>query len=168
MFVRRLKVAESPLLCELDRFVGTLSVPGPPYFERGDWRKDVQRGHPAVDIPRPLNMRCQRLSLATQPSLPAGAVVSAANYYPVGGAGLGWHTDSANAGWRVYLARPLTNVSGLFITDEEVIEDVPGVALGFYVGDLGKSWHAVVADGPRFSIGVRVKHRRVAEELGIA
>jgi hypothetical protein len=65
--------------------------------------------------------------------LPVGTTISALNYYPSGGSGLGWHTDSVNPGWRVYVAQPLADVAGEFLTADEIIADEPGIALAFRV-----------------------------------
>ena len=176
MIVQRLTVATRPLLAMLSAFLGMLPLPAPPYAQVGDWRRDVTGGPPSVDRPRPLTFRREPLlarpstrTLATlvRSRLPAGTTISALNYYPAGGAGLGWHTDSANPGWRIYIAQPLTEVAGEFLTADEIIADAPGVALAFEVG-APESWHAVRTEGPRLSIGIRIRERAQLELLGLA
>jgi hypothetical protein len=165
MRVQRLKIADQALLSTLAAFLATVPAPRPPYAERGDWRRDVTGGPPSVDRPRPLTYR--RHPVATQrPTMPGGVAISAINYYPAGGSGLGWHTDSLNPGWRVYVAHPLTEVAGEFMTADEIIADEPGVALAFRVG-APESWHAVRTEGPRLSLGIRVRGRATLEALGL-
>ncbi len=78
------------------------------------------------------------------------------NYYPAGG-GIGWHTDSAQPGWRVYVFR-LLGVAGeyrhcQFLYDEHVFEEMQ--EFGGYVFEAGV-WHALRAWTPRLVCGFQV------------
>jgi hypothetical protein len=169
--VQRLTIADHAVLATVAAFVATLPVPRPPYHERGDWRRDVEAGPPAgVDRPKPFNFRRHSIPVSKGPTLPPGFTVSAINYYPVGGAGLGWHTDSVYPGWRIYVAQPLLlEAPGAFLFGPgAVLEDAPGQAIAFKItGDPGDSWHAVRAEGARFSVGIRIRDRAVAATLGL-
>jgi hypothetical protein len=97
------------------------------------------------------------------------AMLSALNYYPVGGGGLGWHTDTGHPGWRIYIARLLSPLPGVFKTPGREYVDEPGSALAFYVsGEPGDSWHAVRTDGPRFSLGIRFADGPTQRELRLS
>jgi hypothetical protein len=163
--VLRLAIAPHPMLRELAAYLATVAPPSPPYDEHGDWRADIAAGPPLEDRPKPLHYRRQFMKTPIRlPSMPDDTIVSALNYYPAGGAGLGWHTDRAE-GWRVYIGLPLTNVAGCFITREALFYDVDGFAVAFEAGP--QSWHAVRADGPRLSIGLRIRGGRTARLLGL-
>lgn len=166
MIVARLRIAEFPLLAELAAYLDRASCPPGPYDARGDWRADVAAGPPSCDQPKPLRYRRQFLPTPIRlPLMDSDTIVSALNYFPPGGAGLGWHTDSRQPGWRVYLARPLGLLPGCFVTPERVFFDEPGIALAFLAGP--GAWHAVVADGERLSMGLRIRGGRTARALGL-
>jgi hypothetical protein len=176
MKVYAIAIGAHPFLRDLAAYLDGLTAP--PVFrvddnsERGDWRRDIADGPPAEDRPKPLAYRRQFLQApAVLPSFPGGTMVSALNYYPVGGGGLGWHTDSHAPGWRVYISRPLTSTPGLLMADDDggrIYDDVPGLARAFYVsGTPCASWHAVVAHGPRLSIGLRIRSTTTARSLGL-
>ena len=79
------------------------------------------------------------------PGEPA-VIVRAAIYYPPGG-WMGWHTNSAVPGWRVYV--PVGDIGMMLTTDGPVL-DRPGHANIFHV----PAWHAICARGERWSLGV--------------
>ena len=180
MKVYAVAISAHGFLADLAAFLGELKTPQFFFVDRnsenGDWRADIEAGPPADDRPKPLSFRRQFLQApALLPSFPGSTTVSALNYYPVGGGGIGWHTDSHAPGWRIYLARPLTSAPGLLVTERidgdrraRTYDDVPGLARAFYVsGEPCTSWHAVIAPGPRFSIGVRIRSTAVAKSLGL-
>jgi hypothetical protein len=170
MILRRLVVADHALLRELSTYLETVDPPPPPYDTRGDWRADIEAGPPAVDRPKPLAFRRQFMQAPVRiGSMADDAIVSALNYYPPGGAGIGWHSDAGHPGWRIYIGRPLTSAPGLFLLPGLIFEDVPGIATAFYVsGHPCDSWHAVRAEGARLSIGIRFKAGPTARALGLA
>lgn len=173
MIVRRLLISNHALLQQAAAFLDTVAPPelfNVAEWERGDWRGDVDGRPPLRDRPQPLSFRRQRL--ACSPRLDGiemgDAQISALNYYPVGGGGLGWHTDTGHPGWRVYIARPLTAMPGVFLTVESAFIDAPGTALAFLVsGEPCASWHAVRSLGPRLSLGLRFKDGPTARALGL-
>lgn len=171
MTVYQLNIAAHPMLSELAAALGKVGRQGPPHAERGDWRADIERGTPIDDRPKPWAFRRDMLPhvLLDGLTLPEGARIAALNYYPSGGAGLGWHTDTRNIGWRVYIARPLTETPGaLLLPDGSALTDRPGIALAFKVtGRACDSWHAVRAEGPRLSVGLVVANA-AREGLGLA
>jgi hypothetical protein len=185
MRVYKLEIDAHPLLRELDAYLRQLRPPqmfvcipeghpsGLQPTEMGDWRADVAAGPPDVDRPRPRAYKRMFLKVDAKPvpSMPSDAVVSACNYYPVGGAGIGWHTDTGHAGWRVYIARPLSAVGGTFFHREgsllKAIIDEPGIALAFYVDPGHDCWHAVATEGPRFSLGIKFRSGPTARSLGL-
>jgi len=155
------------MLIYLRRFLDGLTVPPPPYSESGDLARDLASGPGRADDarvlqlddrPRPLAYRRQMLRSVGngRPTLPPGITIASVNYYPAGGAGLGWHTDSSHDGWRIYIARPLTVLRGQFLTREWQIDDDTEMALAFRIGPGLDSWHAVRAPGPRLSTGLRI------------
>lgn len=183
MKVHRMEIAASPMLRELEVYLRTLPRPG--FFvcnfntDVGDWRADVSGGPPTDDRPTPRAFRRQHVKAPIRlPAMADDVIVSACNYFPVGGGGLGWHTDSHAPGWRVYIGRPLGAHVGVFHVDEpaanrsglsrQVFTDEPGIATAFYVsGEPGQSWHAVTTEGPRLSIGIRFKAGRTQRGLGL-
>jgi hypothetical protein len=172
MIVRRLRIPEHRLLQEAAAFLSTVPTPElfiPMLSERGDWRADVDGRPPENDRPQPLAFRRARLQTPLQlPGMNGDAMISALNYFPVGGGGLGWHTDSGHAGWRVYLPRLLTPIPGVFKTPDREYVDDEGCALAFYVsGNPCDSWHAVRTDGARFSLGIKFADGPTQRELGL-
>jgi hypothetical protein len=169
LIVRRLVVADHPLLCAAAAYLETLAPPPPPYQARGDLAADVLLGAPTTNRNRPHAFNHRSVPPPRPPELPGDTVISAIEYYPEGG-GLGWHTDSGWPGWRIYIPRPL-GAPGTFYTRLGRFQDAPGIANAFYVsGRPGESWHAVLAGGPRFSIGLRIvdPHAATACALGLA
>jgi hypothetical protein len=170
VIVHRLDVDAHPLLRELSAYLDTVQPPQPPYDEKGDWRADVDAGPPAEDRPKPRAFRRQFMERPLRlPSMPDDTILSALNFYPPGGSGLGWHTDTGHPGWRVYLGRPLTHLPGAFLVPDGIFLDEPGIATAFYVsGKPCESWHAVRAFGARLSVGLRIAGDRTARALGLA
>lgn len=173
MIVQRLWIDAHPLLQEAAAFLATVRAPElfvPHLSERGDWRADVDGRPPAGDRPQPLAFRRARLQTPLQLSGMTDAMISALNYFPVGGGGLGWHTDSGHSGWRVYIPRLLAALPGVFRTVERDYIDEPGTALAFYVEpstSTSLSWHAVRAAGARFSLGIRFADGPTQRALGL-
>jgi hypothetical protein len=173
MKIYSIAIGRHPFLCELAAYLDSLRPPGLFIVHRnsdhGDWRADIAAGPPTEDRPKPLTYRRMFLQApAVLPSFPGATTVSALNYYPVGGGGLGWHTDSHAPGWRVYLARPLTSTPGLLYAEGRTYDDVPGLARAFHVsGEPCTSWHAVLAAAPRFSLGVRIRSTATVRALGL-
>ncbi len=85
--------------------------------------------------------------------------VKGIHYYPPGG-GMGWHTNSNNQGWRVYVIR--APGESYFGTLNEEIRDFNGYANIFKVSE--DSWHYVRAVDERWSLGVQVPDD-LAEQL---
>ncbi len=76
-----------------------------------------------------------------------------ANYYPPGG-GIGWHTDSAQPGWRVYVYRLLGEYRHCqFLYGKHEFEETH--EFGGYVFEAGV-WHALRAWTPRLVCGFQV------------
>jgi hypothetical protein len=175
MIVRRLVVDDHEVLREMSAFLDTVEAPPPPYDTRGDWLADIDAGPPPVDRPQPLAFRRQFMPAPVRVgSMADDTIVSALNYYPPGGAGIGWHTDSGHAGWRIYIARPLAVEPGVLLVydgaerETHVLIDTPGIAAAFYVsGRPCDSWHAVRTFGPRLSIGLRIAGARTARAMGL-
>jgi hypothetical protein len=167
--VRRLVVEDYPLLRELAAYLDGVEPPPPPYDTRGDWRADIAAGPPDVDRPKPLAYRRQFMAAPVRVgSMADDTIVSALNYYPPGGSGIGWHTDSGHPGWRIYIGRPLTAMPGVFLVTGGAFLDVPGLATAFHVsGRAADSWHAVASEGPRLSMGLRIAGDRTARLLGL-
>jgi hypothetical protein len=170
VIVHRLAVDDHQLLRELAAYLDGVEPPPPPWDEHGDWLADIDSGPPPVDRPKPLAYRRQFMQAPVRVgSMDSDTIVSALNYYPPGGSGIGWHTDSGHAGWRIYIARPLEAMPGVFLVTAGVFIDQPGIATAFYVsGRPGESWHAVRAFGARLSIGLRIAGDRTARALGLA
>jgi hypothetical protein len=170
VIVRRLVVDDFALLRELSAYLDGVEPPPPPFDTRGDFRADIAAGPPDVDRPKPLAFRRQFMQAPVRVgSMGSDVIVSALNYYPAGGAGIGWHTDSGHAGWRIYIARPLGHVPGSFLIPNGAYVDSPGMATAFEItGNPCDSWHAVSTDGPRFSIGIRFKGGPTARALGLS
>ncbi len=162
MNVRRLQIADYAVLRELQRFLDTLRAPPPPYEPaRGDLAVDLAAGPPLDgDRVHPLARWRQvpHYVEAHWPKLPPDCAIASLNYYPPGGAGMGWHTDSSAPGHRVYIGKPLAGAPGHFLSHNGVHRvdtvDEDGIATAFTIGPL--SWHAVRADGERLSVGMRV------------
>jgi hypothetical protein len=166
--VRRLVVADHQLLRELAAYVEQLEVPRPPHRELGDWRADIAAGPPDVNRTRPAAFRLQIMEWQQPAWMPRDATIASVNYFPPGGAGLGWHTDFGRPGWRVYIGRPLGPELGQFHFAGGWLEDSPDSAIAFYVSDVRHdSWHAVRCDGPRFSVGLRITGPATARALGL-
>jgi hypothetical protein len=169
--VQRVELARHPMLQEMAALLARVQLPllppARPYDEHGDWRADIAAGVPSTDRPKPLHYRRQFVPTAARLlSMPDDVAVSTLNYYPPGGAGIGWHTDSRAAGWRIYIARPLSPILGEFITPTASFCDMEGYGLAFAAGP--GAWHAVRAEGPRLSIGLRVYGAgRTARLLGL-
>lgn len=154
MILRRLRVADHPLLETVVGVLQDVTVPG--HFEtRGDLYGDIASAPPLEDRPRPIAWRRELLKPRAV-ALPDGVRLSSLKFYPADG-GVGWHTDSHNPGWCVYVAENLSAKRGLFLHDGGLVVDEPGYALAFTVGP--DSWHAVDAPGPRLSIGLYFQGR---------
>lgn len=168
MNVRRLEIEDHDLLVKLAGYAAGLEVPAPPYMERGDWSADLLGPIPERDRTRPLAFRFQIIDWKQPEWMPDDATIASVNYFPEGGAGLGWHTDSSRAGWRVYVTRLLSDLPGEFHHAAGWITDRPRAALAFFVdGHPCSSWHAVRALGPRFSVGLRFGPGATARALGL-
>lgn len=168
MEVLRLPIARHALLRELDAYARGLEEPRPPYMERGDLLADLFAGPPAVDRTRPQSFRFQIMQWQQPRWMPADSTIASVNYFPGGGAGIGWHTDSSRPGWRVYIGRPLNGAPGMLLVEGDAFEDTPGIAHAFYVsGEPCSSWHAVRAAGARFSVGIRIESAAAAAALGL-
>jgi hypothetical protein len=151
--VQRIEIARYPALRALAACLAQLTPPTD-FDEVGDWRADIDGGPPALDHSAPCSRRHARMAIPIAVALPAD-VTHGANYYPPGGAGLGWHTDSNAPGWRIYIGRPLAGVPGELLTVGGSYPDEPGTALAFCVPRKGHFWHAVRAPGERLSLGIR-------------
>lgn len=153
MRVFQIPIAGDPLLEQLYDAVSHIDArPAPEVV--GDWVADIAAGVPTADRNMPHAKKVALLKRVL-PDIQQAVAVRAIHYYPAGG-GMGWHTNSAAPGWRVYVphvavAQPL---SGMVTTDGCVL-DRPGFANMFEVRGRD-SWHAVFAMTERFSIGVRL------------
>lgn len=105
---------------------------------------------PDIDRARPVDSYVGRSNLGSFP-IPPSCRLQCHNYYPNGG-GLGWHTDSTQPGWRIYLYRYL-NGDGLFrYRNQEFREQV----VGGYLFETGPDcWHSLASFGERFSVGIQ-------------
>jgi hypothetical protein len=174
MIVWRLQIAAHPLLQQLAEFLACVPRPelfiSTPTTERGDWRADVDGPPPVDDRPQPFAFRRLRMQTPLQlPGMNGDTMISALNYFPVGGGGLGWHTDTGHPGWRVYMPRLLSPAPGVFRTPAIDYVDNEKLALAFYVsGDPADSWHAVRSEGGRFSLGVRFADGPTQRQLGLS
>jgi hypothetical protein len=169
VIAQRLTVADHPLLRDVAAYLDGVRVPAPPWRERGEWRADIDGGPPTVDRNRPAAFRWQPLPHAGRlPNMAPADIIASLNYYPPGGAGQGWHTDSGAFGWRIYMGRPLAGVAGCFLTASQTLYDAPGTALAFYVSGVPcASWHAVRAEGARLSVGIRIRDPATVRALGL-
>lgn len=168
MQVFRLHVAQHALLRELAAYADQLEAPAPPYRERGDLLADIAGGPPAADRTRPEAFRFAIMEWEQPLWMPIDSTLASVNYYPPGGSGLGWHSDTSRPGWRVYIGRPLEGVPGEFLVEGGAYSDVAGVAHAFYVSGVpGESWHALRAGGARFSVGIRIDGEVTARALGL-
>lgn len=167
MIVRHIPLAAHPLL---ERMAAALEAARPPAAVQtiGDWRADLAAGIPGADRDLAAAQTTGHMPEAQAAFVAgAGAQVRAAIYYPAGG-GMGWHTNSACPGWRVYVprVRDASPVSGM-VTADGSFPDVAGYANMFFVArDWRRSWHAVYALTERYCIGVRVDDELAAELLG--
>jgi len=154
LIVRRLVVADHPLLCAAAAYLETLAPPRPPYVRAGDLDSDLVAGPP--DEPRNRPRAFRHLTLPHPAlELPPDVKVSALEFYPAGG-GLGWHSDyQGQPGWRVYIGRPLDGVPGVFMTVDGNYPDSPGLGTAFQITGRSDTWHAVRADGARLALGLR-------------
>lgn len=181
MNVYRLAIADHPLLVDARAMLEEIPPPSVGTIPRGDFWADLEGAPPTEDRPRPHSYYRQVLHPPRLLTFPPDAALSSIVYYPPGGAGLGWHTDSKAPGWRVYIARQLGARPGSFLVSGqqqpdgsafvERIEDEPGIALAFWVsGRPCESWHAVEALTERMSIGLRIFGYRseTARELGLS
>lgn len=159
MKIHRLTIADHPLLVGAAAVLDSLEAPHGPFLERGDFWTDIEGDPPKDNRPRPHNYHRKPFHPPRPLDLPPDVHLASINYYPPGGAGMGWHTDSTSPGWRVYLARPL-GVPGCFITmdDGRRVEtyDEDGIALAFFVSGEPDTWHAVRTMDARFSLGLRL------------
>jgi len=151
----QIPISGDVLLEQLYDVVSNLDVRPPPEVV-GDWVADIAAGVPAVDRNMP-NAKKVALLRRVLPSIQQydDVKVRAIHYYPPGG-GMGWHTNSAAPGWRVYVphvgaTRPLSGM----LTVGDCFMDRPGFANLFEVAG-NRSWHAVFAMTERYSIGVRL------------
>jgi hypothetical protein len=165
--VLRLRIDEHPLLQQLHAYTAALSVTDEPIIDLGNLRADLDAGPPTGDRIRPTSCRFVRMGWAQPAWMPADASLSSVNYFPPGGAGLGWHTDSARLGWRLYIGRPLTWSAGEFIYSGGSVFDRVGVAMAFRIARGELFWHAVRCPGPRFSVGINVTGEATARALGL-
>ncbi len=122
----------------------------------GDWAAELAGGPPESDCDLPHARRSANLPVrqVELTKLLGGTTdVRAVHYYPRGG-GMGWHTNSNSAGWRVYVPRVhgLPPDSGIALADRRV-PDRQDYANVFRVG--ADAWHAVYANTARFSAGIR-------------
>lgn len=156
MNVRRLALVDHPILQQLDAYLAALEPPAPPHHERGDLALDLRTGPPPYDRTRPLAFRFHRMEWDQPLWMPIDASLASVNYFPPGGSGLGWHTDSSRPGWRVYIGRPVATLPGALLVAGAAYCDMPGKALAFYVSGIAcATWHAVQAPSERFSVGLR-------------
>jgi hypothetical protein len=97
--------------------------------------------------------------------VPPDVRVRNVSYYPEGG-GLGWHTNSALPGWRVYVPLlPDAPRSGTR-TESGWFPDRPGFANMFRITDWRNSWHCVEAHTARLSAGLWIDDTRAATLIG--
>lgn len=180
MNVRRLLIAEHPVLALAAQRLETLRAPPPPYPEvpLAALLYDIDNGPPVSNrVHAACSRRVPPIYGAISGGLPLDTRIASLNYYPPGGSGFGWHTDSTAPGHRVYLGRPADGTPGLFYAvapGEPSIEraqpespgisiypDMPGTALAFTVPIFAPPvqplpWHAVYCGGERFSLGLRI------------
>jgi len=173
MIVRRLLIASHPLLQQAAQYLASVTPPQAfdvAKWERGDWRADFDGPPPTSDRPQPLAFRRMRMESAARVDGWGDAKVSALNYYPVGGGGLGWHTDTGHPGWRVYMPRLLGGgAPGVFRTAGADYVDERGTALAFWIsGEPMGSWHAVRTYGARLSLGIRFTDGPTQRALGLS
>lgn len=163
MKVWRIPIADHPLLVGARAVLEQLDPPRGPFIPRGDWKTDIEEGPPAEDRPRPHNYHRTPFHPPHPLDLPTGVMLASINYYPPGGAGMGWHTDSIAPGWRIYLARPmLDGNAGCFIHRDGALTikeyDDRELATAFLItGEKCATWHAVRALWPRMSLGLRIR-----------
>lgn len=111
------------------------------------------------DIPRPTDRLCATHELTPLRELAERWPIELRSFisYPAGG-GIGWHTDSRDQGWRVYL--PIVCGGRFLFGDGRLLRELPdeeGFANVFFVGpDWRDNWHAVRADRPRVVVGLRL------------
>ncbi len=143
-------------------------IPFAPALAVGDWRADIAAGPPEIDRTRPKAYRFNRIEWTAPDWLPDGAHIASVNYFPPGGGGLGWHTDSSLPGWRVYVSLRMGEHPGEVLFPGVSFVDAPGFAMAFYVsGRPCESWHAVRAESARVSVGLRINEGATARRLGL-
>lgn len=110
---------------------------------------------PDVNRSRPSTQRLYALrDLTRDVPIETGWRRQCANYYPADG-GIGWHTDSAWPGWRVYVYRLLGDAPrSTFRFDERVFHEGPS-EFGGYVFKAG-FWHALHTYTPRLACGFQI------------
>ncbi len=111
---------------------------------------------PIADRSRPFSQQLYALRDLTKdvPCAGPGWRRQCANYYPAGG-GIGWHTDSAWPGWRVYVYRLLgADGASVMRFDDQEFHEGPS-EFGGYVFKAG-IWHALYTHIPRLSCGFQI------------
>jgi len=174
MKITRLPIDKFPLLASVERYLLSLPPPLPPFESIGSVAADINDGPPDANRTRPRAMLRKVFNPPRDLELPPDVALASLNYYPAGG-GMGWHTDSAAPGWRIYIGRVLGDVPGIFLHLDEretiATPDEAGLATAFFVSGLpGQSWHALHTLAPRLSIGLRlsVTNGPTAQALGLA
>lgn len=173
MKLHRLPIASSPLLLAVRAVLDALERPQGPFMERGDFWADVEGDPPKENRPRPHNYNRRPFHPPRPLDLPPDVHLASINYYPPGGSGMGWHTDSTSPGWRIYMARPFGVPGALLTRDgDRTVEtyDDRGLANAFFVSGLPDTWHAVRTMDERMSLGLRivVANGPTATALGLA
>lgn len=122
--------------------------------------EDIDRAkntfHHRVLIPKSME---RAMVLGVSKLFPNHSVILSGQFeYPANGY-MGWHTNSAAPGLRLY-ASLATGRSGFkFLLGDKLVEDIDSIGWNlraFSVGSENRLWHAVWAESPRLSIGFRV------------
>lgn len=147
MTIYQVPIEADPLLRELQAKLADAAQRRPPVVcTVGNLRADVAGGCPSGDRDTPAAWFCGEMHAIHAWRPQPDVTVRSAIYYPPGG-GLGWHTNSARPGWRAYV--PLGD-QGVMLTEDGPVLDKPGHANVFRV----PGWHAVLARGARWVLGV--------------
>jgi len=118
--------------------------------KKGDWRGELGE-LPTPEVSRPITTWMAPVQLEGVP-LPPGTRLQCANYYPPGG-GIGWHTDFAYPGWRVYVHTSDAPGTVFRYGNDTILEGT----VGGYVFETGPAcWHALVSAGHRLACGLQI------------
>jgi hypothetical protein len=154
--VFRVRIGEYPLLADVALAAAAAPRNGR-LIRSGEWPEQAPTFE--RDIPRPVGRFCATHDFTPLRELPLRWPIELRSFisYPAGG-GIGWHTDSRDQGWRVYL--PIV-CGGFFMHRPagwtQLVPDLDGYANVFHVGpEWRDNWHAVRAERERVVLGVRL------------